>query len=169
MEIIPIFAPHLTAFRFGKTDEFHQLFANWNDAEYLFEFFKRHEKDLQSDYYGSITVAEAVRRTRRYALQFENCIEKLSSNLDNVFTPLRELEGSHLPRSKARENWLRIYAIKVEANIYVVTGGGIKLTRTMNESPHLKVELNKLQRGRAFLKEHGISDIDGLAELIIPQ
>lgn len=33
-------------------------------------------------------------------------------------------------------SWLRLYAIKLEPGCYIITGGAIKLTRTMEERQH---------------------------------
>jgi hypothetical protein len=92
-------------------------------------------------------------------------------NLDSIFEPLRLEEPIELTRSKAKgykpKSWLRIYAIKLQSNVYVVTGGAIKLTRSMQESEHTKIELRKFDRCRVFLREQGITDIDGLSELLL--
>ena len=35
-----------------------------------------------------------------------------------------------------RQSWLRLYAIKMNVGIYIITGGAIKHTRTMQEREH---------------------------------
>ena len=77
-----------------------------------------------------------------------------------VFTSLHENDYSHIHiQSKAygpqRPSWLRIYAIRIAENVYVVSGGAIKLTKDM-EVPHLKLELRKLKATTAYLKEIGL-------------
>ncbi len=79
---------------------------------------------------------------------------------------------SELSREKARNwdrarhaSWLRIYAIRLEPNVYVVTGGAIKLTRTMQERNHTALELSKLNSCRAYLKNNGVFDCDSFVEL----
>ena len=62
-------------------------------------------------------------------------------------------------------SWLRIYAIRREPNVYVVTGGAIKLSRTMQEREHTALELDKLNRCKAFLKANGVFDQDSFVEL----
>ncbi|NBW34801.1 MAG: hypothetical protein EBR30_07235, partial [Cytophagia bacterium] len=80
-------------------------------------------------------------------------------------------EPDELTRSKAKgdqpKTWLRIYAIKLESNVYVVTGGAIKLTRSMQDREHTRLELQKFERCKAYLREQGIIDIDGLSELLL--
>lgn len=176
MEIVPIFADRLFAFRFGtdQPDEFARLFTQWHDPEYLFEFFTEHAEDLQSGFYGPISIPTAASRTRDEARRLEKALEKLADsadNLDSKFVPLALTEPYVLPRSKAAgdnlKTWLRVYAIKIEPNVYVVTGGAIKLTRRMQDRTHTQQELDKLTRCRDYLRELGIGDMDGLKELMI--
>ena len=48
-------------------------------------------------------------------------------------------------------SWLRIYAIRIDANYFLITGGAIKLTRTMNDRDHLLEELQKIEYTRQTL------------------
>ncbi|MGB5926872.1 MAG: hypothetical protein WBH03_01795, partial [Cyclobacteriaceae bacterium] len=50
-------------------------------------------------------------------------------------------------------SWLRIYAVRLDINLFVVSGGGIKLTPTMNEREHLLKELRKLEVAVQYLRE----------------
>lgn len=177
MEIVRIFADRLTSFRYGtdQPDEFSRLFSQWQDPEFLYAFFTEHIEDLQSGFFGTVSLQTAIIRTRNEARWLEQALLQLAAgehdNLDSVFVPLQQTEPIELTRSKAtghnQRSWLRIYAIKLQANVYAVTGGAIKLTRTMQERAHTQQELNKLNRCRDYLREQGISDIDGLSELVI--
>ena len=76
-----------------------------------------------------------------------------------------------LTREKARNwnrerhaSWLRVYAIRLEKTVFVITGGAIKLTQTMQERPHTWEELKKMDRCREFLKTNGIFDQDSLID-----
>jgi hypothetical protein len=71
-----------------------------------------------------------------------------------------------LNKSKARQSWLRIYALRIEERAYIITGGSIKLTAIMSEREHTKRELLKLERCRNFLIDQGIIDINGVVEEI---
>ncbi len=60
------------------------------------------------------------------------------------------MQNMRLGKEKARPeqqsrhaSWLRLYAIKLEPGCYVITGGAIKLTRTMEEREHTLKELSK--------------------------
>lgn len=97
-----------------------------------------------------------------------------TEHLDELFKPLdiTDTRASELSREKARNwnrerhaSWLRIYAIRIEPNVNIVTGGAIKLIRTMQECEHTALELQKLNRFKAFLKANGVFDPDSFVEL----
>ncbi len=77
------------------------------------------------------------------------------ADLDKLFRPLENnrfadmllgKEKARLKETQKHASWLRIYAIKLEPGIYVITGGAIKLTRTMQEREHTLHELTKWNR-----------------------
>lgn len=60
---------------------------------------------------------------------------------------------------------LRMYAIKMEDNVYLITGGGIKLADTIQNSPGLKDHvLQNIDRVKRYLKEEGIIDSEDMEE-----
>ena len=63
-------------------------------------------------------------------------------------------------------SWLRIYAIKLEPGCYIITGGAIKLTRTMQERAHTLAELNKMEQVRNFLLNGGAIDTEGFVDYL---
>ncbi|QZE15009.1 hypothetical protein K4L44_04050 [Halosquirtibacter laminarini] len=91
--------------------------------------------------------------------------------LDEIFKPLHNEQTNIIPlkKSKVQKYWLRIYALRIESNIYIVTGGAIKLTKTMQERQHTQKELNNIDRCKNFLVEQGIVDHDGLIETLQSQ
>lgn len=60
-------------------------------------------------------------------------------------------------------------AIKLVSGVYIITGGAIKLTATMQEREHTRRELIKLEKVRNFLLEQNVIDdtgfIDYMSEL----
>ena len=94
--------------------------------------------------------------------------------MDELFKPLAssDLTIRELTREKARNwerighaSWLRIYAIRLEKNVFVITGGAIKLTRAMQDRPHTKKELDKLNRCRQYLLSNGVFDSESFISL----
>lgn len=63
-------------------------------------------------------------------------------------------------------SWLRIYAIRIDPNVYIVTGGAIKLTAKMQDREHTQIELEKLNKCRNFLIDNGVFDQDSFLETI---
>lgn len=96
------------------------------------------------------------------------------ADLDRLFRPLSNnqtsdrLLGKEKARLKERINnhasWLRIYALKLTSGIYIITGGAIKLTATMQERQHTLIELQKMEHVRNFLINENIIDNDGFID-----
>lgn len=55
-----------------------------------------------------------------------------------------------------RQGWLRLYAIRLGENCYIITGGAIKLTHHMRRD-HLQAELKKLKLVQTFLQNNDIN------------
>ena len=73
---------------------------------------------------------------------------------------------ARLRNTPRHASWLRIYAIKLEPGIYVITGGAIKLTRTMQEREHTLVELARMEKVRRFLLDNDIADKDSFVDYL---
>jgi hypothetical protein len=67
---------------------------------------------------------------------------------------------------RSMPSWLRIYAIRLSEGTYIITGGTIKLTATMQERPHSNLELQKIEKVRNFLLNEGIIDNEGFIDYI---
>jgi len=175
-EIVSIIDESLYSFRYvgEEQHEFARLFDLWRDAEYLEDFFEAHKTDLSSEFWGEIDVLEAILITRKEANRLELEILNVAesgktdrySTLSTLFKPLynNPLKIEHFEKNKLkgknRPSWLRIYAIRIESNLFVITGGAIKLTPTMNEREHLLKELGKLEAARNFLMDDNNADLE---------
>lgn len=158
-----------------EVDELTLLFRKWNNAEYLLDFFMANLEDLK-DFFKIERLDQAVEDTLEDAEALEELVLDFpyTEHLDELFKPLdiTDTRMSELTREKARNcdrdrhaSWLRIYAIRLESNVYVITGGAIKLSRTMQEREHTALELDKLNRCKAYLKANGVFDQDSFVEL----
>ena len=67
-------------------------------------------------------------------------------------------------RVSGHASWLRLYAIKLDDGIFLITGGAIKLTHLMQERQHTLIELRRMEMVRNYLIENGVIDSDGLIE-----
>lgn len=168
---------HLWAVKDPKKDydELTALFERWNDADYLLRFFKANSTDLVG-HFGISRMTEAIQDTFDDADELEELILGFpnTQNLDHLFRPLdaTDARSVELTRRKARNwnrpkhaSWLRVYAIRLEPNVYVVTGGAIKLTHLMQDRPHTQLELDKLNRCRSYLEANGVFDKDSFVDL----
>lgn len=150
---------------------FEQLFDNWTDVEYLFDFFHEHITDLQSPYWQSVfleklSVEQAIDITQEQALAFEETMLTLGKQnskttfgnaLSEIFVPLSNtyyepLKAALKSYGTHRNSWLRIYAIHIQ-DVYIITGGTIKLTKAMQDRPHTQKELDKLRSVAELLRK----------------
>lgn len=146
--------------------EFAKLFRLWNNAVFLDEFFETHYDDLLA-FWEYMSAEDATQITREDAPVLERTILSIAErgvkgsveNLSTLFRPLHR-GGSgvgNLEKSKARgvrrNSWLRVYAVRMDVNKFVISGGAIKLSRTMAERDHLLLELKKLEIVCDYLKE----------------
>lgn len=193
MELVPIFVDEiggvpegLYAVRYieGEPDEFERNFDLWNDIEYLTEFCSQNQDLLSTNFYHYETPLEAVFDIIEEARLFEEGLHKLleesfggsGEKLQEVFKPLNNYEYTIPSLQKSKVSWksrkrkhpkLRIYAIRISPNLYVVTGGGIKLVESMSQSELLKEELRKIEKVKRWLKDHSIEfpeDLNNFSE-----
>ena len=94
----------------------------------------------------------------------ETDLSKIFRPLDNnqASDMMLQKEKARLKRKYGHSSWLRLYAIKLIQGNYIITGGAIKLTATMQEREHTRQELVKIDRVRRYLLEEGIIDDEGL-------
>ena len=177
MKIVDIFA-HVkdkllsVQFESNDCDEFTLAFRNWNDTEYLESFFEDNKKDLQSGFYGAITIEEAIFSTIDEATYFEEYVREVAktgkfetenSLQELVFNSLHKNDQNYiLQESKAYgpddKSWLRIYAVRISSECFVVSGSAIKLTASMGDRDHTAIQLKKLKITAAYLKENDLLD-----------
>ena len=152
------------------------ILDQWNDVVWLRSFFKQTMNDLAS-YFKITDVNQAIYDTIEDSDRLQCLILDISpdANLDEIFRPLDNGRISEmlLGKEKARlrntprhASWLRIYAIKLEPGIYIITGGAIKLTRTMQEREHTLVELARMEKVRNFLLDNDIVDLDSFNDYL---
>ena len=164
----------------NEQDEFQRIFNEWNDIEFLESFFEENKNDLFSGFYENISITDAIFRTIEESERLEKSIKKIAEkgkqdnceNLQTLFKPLNNKDEYPVPllqKNKTygsnNKSWLRIYAIRLEPNLFVVTGGAIKLTKTMNEREHLIKELEKIEQVKKYFVAKQVFDNDSLIEV----
>ena len=157
-----------------EADELNLLFRQWSNANYLLDFFLANLDDLQGFFHVK-KISSAITDTMEDARVLEQLILDFpyTERLDGLVHPLSLSDNRmhELTHEKARNwererhaSWLRIYAIRVEPNVYIVTGGAIKLTATMQDREHTQIELDKLTSCRSYLQQNGIVDKDSFVD-----
>lgn len=174
MKLVPIFVPddsedglwsiHMDG---EPQNEFEKFFDVMNDIEWLHNFFEQNKTDLHGGFFGSISIGLAVSRTLEEMEEMENSLYDYSeqgfggsdSNLQHLFKPLNNFEYAITTYQKSnariRKGWIRLYAIRLADNCYLVTCGAIKLTLDMKKE-HLQHELKKIEQTKLFLRSNGI-------------
>lgn len=151
-------------------------FHDWLDLDVLECFFTEHLNDLWK-YFRITDVDMAIFDTISDATRLQSVILDISpeADLDALFRPLYNSRTAEmlLGKEKAKgfrtsnhPSWLRLYAIKLEPQTYVITGGTIKLTQTMQERQHTLAELSRIEKVRNFLMDNGVVDLEGMLELM---
>lgn len=162
----------LWAVRFDKDNQnaLHKVLNQWRDAEWLADFFTQNLDDLIS-YFRITNIEDTIYQTMEDRDELACIIMDISpdANLDRFFRPLENNRLSEMILGKEkgrphRRSWLRLYAIKLSVGIYIITGGAIKLTRTMQEREHTLQELEKMEKVRNFLIREHVFDEDSFTD-----
>lgn len=170
MKIVRIFGERLFAFQYEgeEYNEYARLMGLWTDPLYLRDFLKENLPSGES-------LNDMIMAIRKDSENFDDAIAAVAADnnqkMDVFFKPLhnQEYHVRSLSKQKARKNYLRLYAIRIDKDCFVITGGAIKLTHLMEESPQTRKELAKLEKARFFLKDQGITDVDSFFEFEIEQ
>lgn len=136
--------------------------------------FASNKLDLERNFQIT-SVDRAIYDTLVEAEEFECLIFDLAedSELDKMFRPLNNMRSSGLllGKEKAKDNrsilhssWQRLYALRLEKDVYLVTGAAIKLTQTMQERSHTLKELKIMEIMRNDLIDNGVTDLDGFVD-----
>ena len=152
------------------------LFSRWSDVDWLADFFSSNKADLERNFHIR-SVDKAIYDTLLDAEELECMILDLAvdSDLDKMFRPLNNMITSELllgkEKAKGRRgthpSWLRLYALRLEKGVYLITGGAIKLTYTMQERSHTLKELERMEEVRNHLIDNGVTDLDGFVDFVM--
>ncbi len=170
MKIISIFADKLFAFHYDneKYNELRRLLKQWNDTTQLYQFVIENKTDVPAN----IPVHILIEQITGNANDIDDTLNEISTNpsrnLEEFFRPLdnQEYHVITLSKQKGRKNYLRIYAIRIDKNCFVITGGAIKFHHLNKDRPHTKKEMEKIGKCRDYLKTKGVFDADSFYEFL---
>ncbi len=169
IDIEAIVGDVLFSMKYGTKDcEYDRVFDLFNYVDYINSFFDEHKEYLEREAWKSIPdINTATRQVLFEANELENRLINYANNtlegknpdLDKLFEYIggKEFENvyEYIPMKaygKGRPALLRLYAIKLAPNRYVITGGGIKLHDSIELSPGIKEHvLQDIRRSREWL------------------
>lgn len=172
MKIVRIFAKQLFAFHYtGEEDNsLRRILALWEDPDYIYQFLKENAADIQPGKNFAQLTNEIIEEGQFLIETILKIINSQEQNLDHFFKPLdnNEYRIRELSHRKGRRKLLRLYAIRIESNVYLITGGAIKLPlqHLMKDRKHTQKELIRLNTARDYLKSNGIFDEDSFFEFL---
>ena len=184
MEIVEIYSDWLYSISFDEEDinEYHRVFREWHDLDYLVNFFIENKKFIDTEFWRKAGLnpenpEHSAERVIDEADNLERYIIKIASNCSNGQKPDFD-EYFHFLGGKYKCIWslepmksygtsspslLRLYAIKLDKNCYLIVYGGIKLGDTIQNSPVLKDKVfKKIDSVLSFLRTNGITDSEDI-------
>lgn len=170
MKIVRIFADQLFAFHFNgeKMNELRRLLSLWNDTTYLYKFVTENKSDVPKN----TPIPSLVFQLNENANEIDDTLNKISidpkRSLEEFFKPLHNQEYHivELSKQKGRKNYLRLFAIKIDTNCFVITGGAIKFHHLNKDRLHTKKEMEKIDKCRDYLKNNNVFDADSFYEFL---
>ena len=156
---------------------FDVCYDNWTNDLFVRSFVKERFDSLDSVFFKGATISvisdAILLEVEKFADELLKANEGVEGckSLDQLFKRLygnvESLHFDHDDERKARPSIqgsiLRLYAIHLDDGTYLVSGGTIKLYKAMI-GPEFKAEFDNLKRVKAFLKAHGIADVQGLID-----
>lgn len=178
MEIEEIYPPYIYSIKYDGEDanEFERLFEDWRDMDGVIGFFEKNKDYLKSKAWSAVCEPEAAayqvfEEADDLEILFRelyfNAKEESKPDFDSHFKFLDgkyKFEFEYVPmKSYGTESpsFIRLYAIKMGTNRYIIIGGGIKLCKTIQESPYLKDRIiQDIDKVRSWLRCNGIYEED---------
>ena len=175
MKIVDIFGDQrLLSFHYqGETDnEFDRLMDFWTSVNEIREYAKKNgitEKNELNKFVKSIN------KNAEYIQDWLDEIENGEGNLEDFFEPLDNNEKHKeeklyreecvITKQKGKRYVLRIYALRIDLNTYLITGGAVKWSEKMQEHDDTNNELTKFTEAINYLSDNGVFDKDSLIDL----
>lgn len=181
MEIVEIIPPYLYSVKYDdeQLDEYHRMFRDWHEVGYLAEFFRLNADYLQQPFWKGYFAEpeDAAKDVIVDATALERHLNQLAENADNGETPdfesyFHPLDGKYVYEWRlipmkgygmGKPTFIRLYAIRLEANCFLLVHGGLKLADTIQNSPVLNKEVFKrIDQTLAYMKREGITEQEDL-------
>lgn len=174
MEIEKIYPPYIYSIKYDgqEFNEYERLLGDWRDVDKMMAFFEKYKDFLNTDIWVDISGPEAaVEQVTEEADELEILLSKIFKNtkvdkkpdFDSFFKYLNgkyKFEFEYIPMKSygvRNPSLIRMYAIKMSDNKYIITGGGIKLCKKIQDSPDLQDHVfQNIDAVISWLKRNGI-------------
>ncbi|MES2681053.1 MAG: hypothetical protein V4635_14260 [Bacteroidota bacterium] len=161
----------------AKQDLFSKAFNNWSDTKYLLKFFEENKGDLYKWYDENelmeTAVLETIKEANSYRSKFLRASDKkYGIKLDSMFVNLHRGESEEVELMQKKSpgfstpSWLRVYAIRIESNCYLVTGSMIKLKAKMQENKDGLNQLKNIKFVKEFLEKNRLKTKNDIIKYI---
>ena len=170
MKIVDIFAKKLHAVAYLKKGsdayaecEYDRLLDLWTDVEYLHEYAKDNKvADINKFVKARLKDAEQIEDLLDQLIEQDLPLDTYFHQLDNNEIGFKLLS---LRKGKAsQQDGLRIYAIKIDNDCFLITGGAIKMSLKNKDHPDTKEEMRKIAEVKAYLQDQGVIDRESFYE-----
>lgn len=170
MKIVDIFAEKLCSIAYKKKDsneydvnEYDRLLDLWTDVSYLYSYAKKNNvKYIDSFVKARLRDAEKIEDFLDELIEENIPLDKYFHQLDNNemgFTLLSLRKGK-----TSKKDGLRLYAVKIDEDCFLITGGAIKMSFKNQDHKDTREEMKKIAMVKAYLKENGVIDKESFYE-----
>ncbi len=170
MKVVTIFADQLFAFHYKNEadNELRRLLNQWNDTLHLYQFVTKNKGDAPKNISTQKLISQIIDNANDIDDTLNEISEDQSRSLEEFFKPLKNLEYQivHLSKQKGRKQYLRIFAIRIDKNCFIITGGAIKFHHLNKDRPHTLREMEKIEKCRDYLKANNVFDADSFYEFL---
>ena len=170
MKIVDVFAEKLCSIAYKKEGseayddcEYDRLLDLWTDVNYLRQYAKQNKvKNINKFVQDRLRNAELID-------DFLNDLIEENEPLDIYFKQLHNHETgfkllSFRKGKTSNHDGLRLYAIKIDDDCFLITGGAIKMSLKNEDHQDTREEMKKIEKVKAFLQEHDVIDLESFYE-----
>ncbi|RPD96167.1 hypothetical protein EGM88_10785 [Aureibaculum marinum] len=170
MKIVDIFAEKLSSVAYKKEGseeyddcEYDRLLNLWTDVSYLYQYAKDNGvKNIDKFVKARLKDAETIEDFLDELIEDDIPLDKYFHQLDNNETGFKLLS---LRKGKtSMKDSLRLYAIKIDDDCFLITGGAIKMSLKNKDHKDTREEMKKIAKVKSFLQDNGVVDKESFYE-----
>lgn len=167
LKIILIFEKNLYSFSYNNDPEtvFHKLFRRWTNPKKLSEIAASENMSKEDAEKFRKNILTDVKNLTKL---IRKCVEH--NTLNEFFEPFhknpiknekfQESKGKFQSSVTAKTSKLRVYALRVNSEEFIITGGSIKFSRATQGETYTQKQVDDMKLLQAFLKDRGYSPDD---------